>query len=366
MTPVSSIREISLESDRHSSPEMALRRAEQPLLEVKEMRVGFSAAAISKSIVDEISFRIYPGEVVALVGESGSGKSMTALSLMRLLPAGLAVTHGQILFGGEDVLTMPSAQLNQLRGGRIGMLFQHPQSMLDPTSRVGTQVAEGMRIHRRISRSSARSRVVELLREVGIADPNTRIRCFSHELSGGMAQRVMIASALSANPELLIADEPTTALDVTVQAQILKLIDNERRKRKVAVLLITHDLSVVSALAERIIVMYAGRIVEEGPTQAILHAPQHPYTKALVQCSLLQADNDGNLITVPGGPVQFDALAEGCRFHPRCTAAAQSGVPERCATTEPSLLSYNEHCKARCWAVEASSHRHARYVADIQ
>jgi peptide/nickel transport system ATP-binding protein len=353
-----------VEAQGHLSPTVAEPAIARPLLEIEDMQVGFPSSADTKPIIDGMSLRIYSGEVVALVGESGSGKSMTALSLMQLLPAGAAVTRGQIQFAGEDILAMTPAQLNHLRGGKIAMLFQQPQIMLDPTSRVGTQVAEPMRLHRHLDRSTAQARVVELLREVGIPDPGTRARCFSHELSGGMAQRVMIAAALSANPELLIADEPTTALDVTIQAQILKLLDLERRKRKLAILLITHDLSIVSALADRVAVMYAGRIVEEGPTQAILRTPQHPYTKALVECSLLHADQNGNLFSIPGGAAQARALGEGCRFHPRCATAASLGIQERCMHNEPRLHSYNDCCKARCWAVEAKSRPHMTQQVD--
>lgn len=327
-------------------------RPGEPLLEINNLQVAVPDAPNVKPIIDGISLRINAGEVVALVGESGSGKSMTALSLMQLLPAGLTATAGTIKFDGEDILTMSQRQLNHLRGGRIAMLFQQPQVMLDPTSRVGTQVAEPIRVHRHVDRTTARARVLELLSEVGIPDPGARVDCFSHELSGGMAQRVMIAAALSANPDLLIADEPTTALDVTVQAQILKLLDDERRKRKLAVLLITHDLSIVSALADRVAVMYSGRIVEEGPTQLILKSPQHPYTKALIQCSLLKADEEGHLFSIPGGAAQARDLDKGCRFLPRCATAAAGNLHERCTHLEPALDAYNDCCKARCWAVK--------------
>lgn len=338
----------------HSSP-IAHPRPGEPLLEINHLQVAVRDSPATRPVIDSLSLRIHSGEVVALVGESGSGKSMTALSLMQLLPPGMSVTNGQILFDGEDILRMTETQLNRLRGGRIAMLFQQPQAMLDPTSRVGTQVAEPIRIHRQVDRITAKSRVLELLREVGIPDPTARAECFSHELSGGMAQRVMIATALSANPELLIADEPTTALDVTVQAQILKLLDDERRKRKLAVLLITHDLSIVSALADRVAVMYCGRIVEEGPTRSILNAPQHPYTQALVQCSLLKADEHGNLFSIPGGVSQARELEHGCRFLPRCTTASSSSHHERCMRSEPTLDAYNDCCKARCWAVQSDS-----------
>jgi peptide/nickel transport system ATP-binding protein len=330
--------------------------ASAPLLEIDNLQVDVAGSPSRKPLVDGISLRIHPGEVVALVGESGSGKSITAMSIMRLLPRGTIVRSGRITFAGEDVLDMSAARLNELRGGRIAMLFQQPQVMLDPTSRVGYQVAESLRAHRHVSRPEADHRVVELLADVGIPEPQARARCFAHELSGGMAQRVMMAAALSANPDLLIADEPTTALDVTVQAQILKLLNDQRKDRHLAVLLITHDLSIVSALADQVAVMYAGRIVEEGPATAILRAPQHPYTQALVRCSLLQEDQEGHLFSIPGGSAQARDLSQGCRFLPRCTTAAVRGVSERCLSSEPGLDGYKDGCKARCWAVASAQH----------
>lgn len=252
------------------SPERA------PLLEIEDLHVSVPTPNGRKFVISGLTLSVNAGEVVALVGESGSGKSMTALSLMRLLPQG--VKSIPAVFPLPDATFSLFHPPNSMRCAApdISMLFQQPQAMLDPTSRVRTQVAEPLWIHRKMSRSAALNRVVDLLSDVGIPDPSARAQCFAHELSGGMAQRVMIAAALSGNPQLLIADEPTTALDVTVQAQILRLLDDERRKRRLATLLITHDLSVVAAFADRIAVMYAGRIVEEGPTQAILKAPQHP------------------------------------------------------------------------------------------
>jgi peptide/nickel transport system ATP-binding protein len=324
------------------------------VLDVADLRIGF-ANAPGRPVVDGLSFRIHTGEVLAMVGESGSGKSITALAIIRLLPPGAAVRGGRISFGDEDILAMPPDALNHLRGGRIAMLFQQPHAMLDPTSRVGTQIAEPLRLHRGLGKRQARQRVLELLTEVGIPEPAVRARCYAHELSGGMAQRVMMAAALSGNPELLIADEPTTALDVTIQAQILKLLDQERRKRHLAVLLITHDLSIVSAVADRVAVMYAGRIVEQGPTPAILNAPRHPYTQALVRCSLLQMDTSGELFSLPGSTTRVHELQQGCRFLPRCTIAAERGLTEHCSHAEPGLRAYDHQSYARCWALPAES-----------
>ena len=322
-----------------------------PLLEVQDLHVRASGATGSKKIIDGLNLKVHAGEVVALVGESGSGKSMTAMSLIRLLPRGLEATGGRILFGGHDVMAMSSEQLNHLRGGHIAMIFQQPQVMLDPTSRVEVQVAEALRKHLKPVRSSVHDSVIGLLNDVGIPEPALRARSFAYELSGGMAQRVMIAAAMSGEPELLIADEPTTALDVTVQAQILKLLDEQRRKRKLAVLLITHDLSIVAAMADRIAVMYAGRIVEEGPARSILKSPRHPYTHALVQCSQLRADEHGHLFSIPAGVGNTHDIHQGCRFHSRCATAAAMGDSRRCSDNEPELGEYDQHCKARCWAV---------------
>ncbi|ODR92771.1 dipeptide ABC transporter ATP-binding protein DppD [Sinorhizobium alkalisoli] len=329
----------------------AMNKNNEPLLVIENLKVAFPGQ--SAPVIDGLSLTLDRGEVLALVGESGSGKSMTALSLMRLLPAGAAITGGRIRFDGEDVLSLADRQMNRLRGGRMAMLFQQPQAMLDPTSRVGAQIAEPMRLHRGLGYRAAMSRVLDLLRDVGIPDPAVRARCFSHELSGGMAQRVMMAAALSGDPDMLIADEPTTALDVTVQAQILRLIDEERRKRNLATLLITHDLAVVAALADRVAVMYAGRIVEEGPAKAVLESPQHPYTQALMRCSLLVPDPRGQLLSIPGSGTHARELTCGCRFHPRCSAASQHGLTGRCMRSEPALKPDPDGHVTRCWAVEA-------------
>ncbi len=323
------------------------------LLSIAGLRVAVDGA--DQPVIDGLDLEIRRGEVVALVGESGSGKSLTALAALRLLPPSVAIAGGEIRFNGEDVRAMRPAALNGLRGGRIGMIFQQPVAMLDPTCRVGDQVAEGLRRHRGLSRQAAAARVLELFREVGIPAPEQRVGCYAHELSGGMAQRIMIAAALSADPELLIADEPTTALDVTVQAQILRLLDVQRRRRNMAVLLITHDLAVVAALSERVAVMYAGRLVEEGPTHEVLNAPRHPYTRALIRCSLLQRDENGALVSIPGGAASAREIACGCRFRPRCSIAASADHAEACCSAEPSLscCSGGHSHKARCWAVPA-------------
>jgi len=270
----------------------------RPALAVEHLHVGHPELG---TFIDDVSLEIAPGEVLALVGESGGGKSLTALSLMRLLPRGFGVTSGAIRLGSDDLLAKTERELNAIRGRRIAMLFQHPQSMLDPTSTAGAQIAEPLRLHLGMSRRQAARRVVELLREVGIPEPEYRARNYPFQLSGGMAQRVLIAAALGGNPDVLIADEPTTALDVTIQVQILKLLHRERRERGLAVLLITHDLAVVSALADRVAVMYAGRIVEQGSSAQILQRPRHPYTQALVESSLLRGRPGGDAAGDYGG-----------------------------------------------------------------
>ena len=297
------------------------------------MRVDFPDVPGSPAI-DGMDLKIGRGEIVALVGESGSGKSLTALTVMGLLPPGAEVIGGQARLDGEDVLAMSSKRCNHVRGNKVAMLFQQPKVMLDPTARVGSQVAESLRRHRKVGRREAKARVVEMLRDVGIPEPARRASSFAYQLSGGMAQRVMIAAALSADPELLIADEPTTALDVTVQAQILDLLKQKRDELGLSILLITHDLGIVSTMADRVAVMYAGRIVEDGATKDIFEDPQHPYTQALLRASLLEAER-GQLFSIPGSVVQARALEHGCRFLPRCPVAAELGITDMCRGAEP-------------------------------
>jgi peptide/nickel transport system ATP-binding protein len=324
------------------------------LIEIEGLRIGIEGAHSSRPVVENVNLTVAAGEVVALVGESGAGKSLTALSLVRLLPTAAAVTAGAIRFRGEDVLGMTEARLNKLRGGEVAMLFQHPRAALDPTARVGAQIAEALRWHRGLDRRAAWARAVALLREVGISDPEMRAEGFAHQMSGGMAQRIMIAAALSAGPALLIADEPTTALDVTVQGQILILLDALRRERGLAILLVSHDLGVVAAIAERILVMYAGRIVEEGPTKALLADPQHPYTQSLVQSSRLRPSANVGLECRPPIVGRPDA-GMGCRFLSRCGVAHRHGLGAQCGESEPELLPLPQARKVRCWGVPAPS-----------
>jgi peptide/nickel transport system ATP-binding protein len=303
-------------------------------------------------ILDSVSLTIGEGEVLALVGESGSGKSVTAMSLIRLLPAPLTAEADAITLGDEDLLHARERRMNAVRGGMIGTLFQQPKRMLDPTATVGAQVAEPLRRFRHMSRSAARRATVELLADVGIPEPARRARSYAHQLSGGIAQRVMIAAALAGQPRLLVADEPTTALDATVEAQILRLIAAKKAELGMSVLFISHDLRVVSSIADRIAVMYAGRIVEQGPAAEILSVPQHPYTRALIECSLLRPDERGELYAIPGQAGPALTLTAGCRFEPRCPAAHAAHVEHQCAAHEPEL-SPSGHGSAdhatRCW-----------------
>ncbi len=319
------------------------------MLDVRGLRVDFPDVSGAPAI-DGMDLKVGRGEIVALVGESGSGKSLTALTVMGLLPPGAEVVDGEARLDGEDLLAMPSKRRNHIRGDKVAMLFQQPKVMLDPTARVGSQVAESLRQHRKVGRREARARVVEMLRDVGIPEPARRASSYSYQLSGGMAQRVMIAAALSADPELLIADEPTTALDVTVQAQILQLLKRKRDELGLSILLITHDLAIVSSMADRVAVMYAGRIVEDGATRDIFEDPQHPYTQALLRASLLEAER-GKLFSIPGSVVQARSLDNGCRFLPRCPVAAQLGITDTCRGVEPELHTCGDHeHHSRCYA----------------
>ena len=320
----------------------------RPALAVEQLCVGHRELG---AFIEDVSLEIASGEVLALVGESGCGKSLTALSLMRLLPRGFEVTGGAIRLGADDMLAKSERELNAIRGRRIAMLFQQPQSMLDPTSTAGAQIAEPLRLHLGMSRRRAAPRVVELLREVGIPEPEYRARNYAFQLSGGMAQRVLIAAALGGNPEVLLADEPTTALDVTIQVQILKLLHRERCERGLAVLLITHDLAVVSALADRVAVMYAGRIVEQGSSAQILVRPRHPYTKTLVESSLLRERSGGGSRPRPESGREDRHATRGCRYYARCPAATRDPVQARCRTREPALEGGPDGSRVRCWAV---------------
>jgi oligopeptide/dipeptide ABC transporter ATP-binding protein len=289
------------------------------ILRVNDLKVGFATEDGVVEAVGGVSFELQPGEVLAVVGESGSGKSVTAQTITGLTRAPNAKITGSVSYRGRELIGLDDDQLRDIRGEQIAMVFQDPMSSLNPVYRVGDQISEMIRAHRDLSKREASDRAIELLRSVGIPNPERRVRHYPHEFSGGMRQRVMIAMALALEPEVLIADEPTTALDVTVQAQILRLLDQLNRDRDLAVILITHDLGVVAEVADRVLVMYAGQIVEDATLDEIFYDPQHPYTWGLLG-SLMRLDQSrtARLAQIPGQPPSLLAPPSGCRFAPRC------------------------------------------------
>jgi peptide/nickel transport system ATP-binding protein len=307
------------------------------LLEVQDLAVSFGRMRA----VDGISFTVEKGETLGLVGESGCGKSTTALALMRLLAD--ARLEGEARLEGTDLIHLPEPAMRRLRGADIAMIFQDPGTALHPMIRVGEQIIEALRAHLGLGQAEARQRALDLLRKVGIAAPEERLRAYPHEMSGGMCQRVMIAMAIACSPRLLLADEPTTALDVTVQAQILDLLRDVAREAGMGVILITHDLGVVAGMADRVAVMYAGVIVEMAPTEDLFAAPRHPYTRGLMQ-SIPHLDHgwDEEMPTIPGN-VQSAFSAEGCRFAPRCSLASEA------CRQEPALRELGEGHFVACW-----------------
>ncbi|MGV1088268.1 MAG: ABC transporter ATP-binding protein [Mycobacterium sp.] len=314
-----------------------------PILRVQDLRVAFTTDEGVVRAVDGVSFDIEPGQVVAIVGESGCGKSVTAQTLIGLTRSPNATISGTATFDGRDLVTMPDDQLRELRGERIAMVFQDPMTSLNPVYRVGDQIAEAIRAHRDVSKKDALARAVELLHSVGIPNPERRVRDYPHEFSGGMRQRVMIAMALALEPELLIADEPTTALDVTIQAQILSLLRTLNREKNVSVLLITHDLGVVADLADKVVVMYAGQVVEEAPLEDLFYRPQHPYTWGLLgSIARLDEPRPDRLPQIPGHPPSLLDPPVGCRFAARCAYAFDD------CSRPPPLVGDGDHLD-RCW-----------------
>lgn len=326
---------------------------DEPLLSVHTLRVAFPADGGTARAVDGVSFTIAAGETVCVVGESGCGKSMTALSLLRLVPSPGRIEAGSgIQFDGQDVLALEDRALRAIRGRRMSMIFQEPMTALNPVLTVGDQIAEVVRVHTNASKREAWDRAVAMLREVGIADPAVRAKEYPHQLSGGMRQRVMIAMALVLEPRLVIADEPTTALDVTIQAQILELLRAQRERTGLALLLITHDLGVVAEMASRVLVMYAGQVVEEAPVDALFAAATHPYTEGLLAAVPRLDHIDQRLRTIPGTVPPSTDWPTGCRFRTRCIHAF-----DRCATEEPVLLQVGNAHRARCHLVQEPGRR---------
>jgi oligopeptide/dipeptide ABC transporter ATP-binding protein len=313
-----------------------------PLLEVEGLEVWLPGRRGAQQILMGVDLHVDGAECVGLAGESGSGKSMTALSLLGLLPP-RAATRGRARFESLDLLRMRGRARSRLRGVGVGIVFQDPKAALHPMLTIGTQLTEHLRYHLRLDRAAADARAVELLDAVHLPDPRNALRWYPHQLSGGMLQRVAIAIALACEPRLLIADEPTTALDVTVQAQILALLDELRRERQLSVLLISHDLGVISAIADRLYVMYAGRVVEAGPVRDLITEPCHPYTRALLACLPDPAQRLEELVPIPGAPPRVGSIPPGCPFHPRCAYAVAS-----CRQAVPSLLPVGASRLSRC------------------
>jgi oligopeptide/dipeptide ABC transporter ATP-binding protein len=328
------------------------------ILEVRGLKTYFYTEDGVVKAVDGVDFAVRRGEVLGLVGESGCGKSVTSLSIMRLISQPGRIIEGEIVFDGQDMLKLPEADMVHIRGNRISMIFQQPQSSLNPVFKVGDQIAEVLDIHRSLGREAGRARAIELLKMVGIADAERRAQAFPHELSGGMAQRVMIAMALACVPELLIADEPTTALDVTIQAQILDLMRDMRSKLQASIILITHDLGVVAEMCERVAVMYAGQIVEQTDVRTLFADPKHPYTQGLIGSIPVLGVVKDALDTIPGSVPNLIDLPPGCRFAPRCRARVQYDLSV-CSEEMPRLQSAGPNHTVRCWLYHSSDRHRA-------
>ena len=305
----------------------------KPLLEVKSLRTSFFTDAGEVRAVDGVSFSLAPGKLMGLVGESGSGKTASVLSIMRLLPESARIVGGEIIFEDQDLLKLGEPEMRHVRGARIAMIFQEPMTSLNPVFTIGSQIGEAVRLHQHTARAETRNRTIEALRMVGIADPERRVDDYPHQLSGGMRQRVMIAMALSCNPRLLIADEPTTALDVTIQAQILDLIRELQVRLGLAVILVTHDLGIVSEYADDVTILYAARVMEQAPTAELFRNPLNPYTHGLLESVPgIGGNRHHRLQAIPGSIPSALNPPAGCRFHPRCPRA----IPQ-CSAAEPPL-----------------------------
>ena len=310
------------------------------LLSVRDLRITVPGGAAA---VESVSFDIRPGETLGVVGESGCGKSLTMLSVMRLLPPGTQIAGGAIWLGDDDLAGMPERGLRRIRGSRIAMIYQDPMTSLNPLMRIGDQIAEGLRAHG-WTRQDAKGKAIEALGEVGIPRPERAARSFPHEFSGGMRQRAVIASALVLDPDLLIADEPTTALDPTIQQQVIDLVVSLQRERGMAVAWVTHDLGIIARLVARMVVMYAGRIAEAGSTRDVFRRPSHPYTAGLLGALPTPGSDRDDLVQMPGAPPQPGQHPPGCPFRPRCPQAV-----DRCAVEVPPLIERGAHQRAACW-----------------
>jgi peptide/nickel transport system ATP-binding protein len=322
-----------------------------PALAVQGLTVGLHRGGQVANILNQVSFEVQPGETVCLVGESGCGKSMTALAIMRLLTDPVRVHAGRITLDGQDLLQLDERRMRGLRGNQVSMIFQEPMTALNPVYTVGEQIGESLRLHQGMTRGQARARTIELLQSVGIPAAETRVDSFPHEMSGGMRQRAMIAMALACNPRVLIADEPTTALDVTVQAQIFDLLHAQQQARGTAIVMITHDMGAVAEMADRVVVMYGGHVVEQGRTDAVLAAPHHPYTQGLIACMPELDSAPGperpELPEVPGIVPSIWQRGAGCPFADRCPH-----VMPRCREAMPPLVEQGASQRVACWLYE--------------
>ena len=320
------------------------RTSNQKMLQIKNLKTYFFLSQGTAKAVDNVSLTLNPGETLALVGESGCGKSMLALSILRLVPTPPGkIVHGKIEFNGQDLLLLSEKQMQKIRGNKISMIFQEPMTALNPVLRIGEQICEPLIYHQGLSRNQAREKALKLMQQVGIPDPEKRFFAFPHSLSGGMRQRIVIAMALSCSPKIILADEPTTALDVTIQAQILNLLQKMQKTNNMAIILITHDLGLVARTCQRVNVMYAGKIVEQSPVREIFNSPLHPYTQGLLD-SLPRIDKDKKLLPIPGTVPDLLNLPSGCAFHPRCKLKKPI-----CQQKEPPLFSYSQTRKVKCW-----------------
>ena len=318
--------------------------SEAPLLQVKNLHTSFTTDSGTVSAVNGMSFNLDRGKVLGIVGESGSGKSVTAYSLMRILTDNGHVTEGEVLFNGEDVLKYSEQQMHSFRGSRISMIFQDPMTSLNPVYTVGNQLREAIRIHTDRTPEQIRERALEMLTLVGVNEPEKRLKQYPHELSGGMRQRVMIAMALACEPDILIADEPTTALDVTIQAQILELMQDLQKKMGMSIIMITHDLGVIADICDEIIVMYAGRVCERGTADEIFYNPCHEYTKGLIRSIPVISEKHEKLVPIAGSPVDLLNLPAGCAFASRCDSAMKI-----CLSEHPEEIRVNCDHIAACW-----------------
>ena len=320
-----------------------------PLLEIKELSTHFVSAAGTRVVraVNDVSFTLHAGETLGIVGESGSGKSTLALTILRILPPAARIVQGQINFEGENLLDKSDSEMQHIRGKRIAMILQDPMASLNPLFSIGDQVAEPMRVHEHMGRGGAWARAKELLGAVRISAPETRVREYPHQMSGGMRQRIVGAIAISCEPALLIADEPTTSLDLTIQAQYLNLLSDLQKRYHLALIFITHNLGIVAKMCDKVAVMYAGRMVESGPVRQIFNRPAHPYTEALLRSIPRLTDRRERLTAIEGQPPDMTSPPPGCAFHPRCPKAI-----ERCQEQDPPTFEVAADQRARCWLAD--------------